>query len=64
MKVLFGATFRSGGAGKRFWRFSPPTDAPMDVVEPVKGEIKDDDDWMPVLMDWVERTRRMDETRE
>jgi hypothetical protein len=59
LKGLFGTTFRKGRAGKRLWRFSSPTDAPVGVLEPVEGESKDDDDWMPVLMGWVERTRKL-----
>ena len=61
LKALFGTTFRKGGAGKRLWRFSSPTDAPVGVLEPVEGESKDDDDWMPVLMGWVERTRKLND---
>jgi hypothetical protein len=62
LKASFGMTYRTGGAGKRLWRFSPPTEGPVEVVEPVKDDVKDDDDWTWYL-DWVERTRRMDETR-
>jgi hypothetical protein len=52
-------TYRTGGAGKRLWRFSPPVDAGTEAepVEPEKDESKEDDDWMPAYMEWVERTR-------
>jgi hypothetical protein len=56
LKALFGATDRTGGAGKRLWRFSPPEDAQVVPVEPANGEGKDDDDWT-FYMDRVERTR-------
>jgi hypothetical protein len=54
LKELFGATYRSGGAGKRLWRFSPIEDMRVKPVEPVKDETKDDDDW---YQEWAERCR-------
>ena len=57
LKALFGASCRTGGAGKRLWRFSPSTDTPVEVAEPVRDESKDDDDWTPWYLEWVERTR-------
>jgi hypothetical protein len=62
LKALFGADERTGGGRKRLWRFAPSPDVPVKVVGRGTGESKDDDDWGPMYMEWVERTRRIDES--
>jgi hypothetical protein len=56
LRALFGATYRTGRAGMRLWRFAPPDTAPEEAAEPEHGE-NTEEDLEPWYLEWAERTK-------